>query len=248
MAHFVKKLATLKYAMKQLLQPQSPQHSLFLNATAHSLPVTRTAHYYTLGEPGPAVKRFWFACHGYGQAAQHFIRKFDVVVDGPEDYVVAPEGLSRFYWGGLTGPVVASWMTSGDRLDEIADFCGMLTTIFDQQRALLPPDVEVILFGFSQGCATQVRWLMQAKPAFDHLWLWAGRFPEDLDYSNDLDYLNSKPIHSFLGDEDELIKPSHVRFYRGLVVKAGIHMQEHSYHGDHRVVRKALLGYKAELL
>ena len=209
-----------------------------MEAKSHSLPVTRTAHYYTLGEPGPTVKRFWFACHGYGQAAQRFIRKFDVIA-GPEDYIVAPEGLSRFYWGGFTGPIVSSWMTSGDRLDEIADFCNMLSTIFTQQRSLLPADVEVILFGFSQGCATQVRWLIHTKPEFHQLWLWAGRFPEDIDYSLDLDYLNSKPIHSFLGDADQLIKPSHVRFYRQLVAKAGIKMEEHSYVGDHRVVREA---------
>jgi predicted esterase len=218
-----------------------------MEVNSHSLPVTRTAHYYTLGEPGPKVKRFWFACHGYGQAAQHFIRKFDVIA-GPEDYVVAPEGLSRFYWGGLTGPVVSSWMTSGDRLDEIADFCAMLSTVFNEQRALLPENVEVILFGFSQGCATQVRWLMQAKPQFHHLWLWAGRFPEDIDYSQNLDYLNSKPIHSFLGDADEFIKPNHVRFYRQLVAKTGIKMEEHSYGGAHRIVREALMEFRNSLL
>ncbi|MEL6276926.1 MAG: phospholipase, partial [Bacteroidota bacterium] len=86
-----------------------------MQPTAHRLPVQRTAHFYTLGEPSANVKRMWFACHGYGQLASTFIRKFDQLA-GAEDYVVAPEGLSRFYWQGFTGKVVASWMTSADRL------------------------------------------------------------------------------------------------------------------------------------
>ncbi|MEM9836371.1 MAG: phospholipase [Bacteroidota bacterium] len=218
-----------------------------MEPTTHHIPVTRTAHYYTLGTAGPKTKRFWLACHGYGQLAQNFIRKFDIIA-GEEDYVVAPEGLSRFYWNGLSGDVVASWMTKADRLDEIKDYSAMLTTIFQTQLALLPDDVEIILFGFSQGCATQVRWLMQVKPRFDHLWLWAGRFPEDIDYSDALDYLNAKPIHSFIGDADQLIKPHHIKFYRQLIKQAGIRMEEHQFAGDHRVVRQALIGFCQTLI
>jgi hypothetical protein len=58
--------------------------------------------------------------HGYGQLAKTFIRRFEPIMDA-QTLVVAPEGLSRFYWGGFDGPVVASWMTREDRLDEIAD-------------------------------------------------------------------------------------------------------------------------------
>lgn len=220
-----------------------------MDITAHQISVTRTAHYYTLGSASPATKRFWFACHGYGQLASRFIRKFNVLA-GPEDYVVAPEGLSRFYWGGLDGPVVASWMTRGDRLAEIADFTAMLSTLFNDQLQQLPADVEIILFGFSQGCATQVRWMHQERPRFDHLWLWGGFIPEDLEYRQaDLKaYLKDKPIHHFRGDQDELILDKYISQHRALIEQQELTVTEHDYKGDHRVIRDELLRFRNELI
>lgn len=220
---------------------------LEMEPTAHQMPVSRTAHFYSLGTPSTSTKRFWFVCHGYGQLAQNFIRKFDQVA-GAEDYVVAPEGLSRFYWGGLDGPVAASWMTRGDRLDEIKDFTAMLSVIFQQQLTLLSADVEIILFGFSQGCATQVRWLMQERPRFDQLWLWAGFIPEDLNYGPALNYLADKPIHHFLGNADPLLKPIYVEQHQQLFKQQKLEVQEHGYVGDHRVIRSELDRYFKALI
>lgn len=208
-------------------------------ATPHRLPVTRTAHYYTLGEGGEKTKRMWLVCHGYGQSAARFIDKFSGIA-GAEDYVVAAEGLSRFYWGGFTGPIVSSWMTSGDRLDEIADFCAMLTTIYTRQLDQLPPGVEIILFGFSQGCATQLRWMMREQPRFDRLILWAGRIPEDLDYRPHLDYFCPRPIDLFLGDADPMLSDQLLEEQDRMVAEQGLRLETHAYSGDHRVVRAAL--------
>lgn len=216
--------------------------------THHQFLTSRTAHYYTLDEAGPQTKRLWFVCHGYAQLAQHFIRKFDVLA-GPEDYVVAPEGLSRFYWGGLDGPVAASWMTRGNRLDEIRDYTNMLSTLFQEQLDKCPEDVEVILFGFSQGCATQVRWLVQDLPRFDQLWLWGGLMPEDLDYRQPKisEHLAGKPIHHFRGDADPLIKDEYIELHRQLIKQQELVVQEHSYAGDHRVVRSELKRFVKQL-
>lgn len=219
----------------------SPKH--------HRLPVTRTAHYYTLGTASPNTKRCWIVCHGYGQLAEHFINKFDEIA-GEEDYIIAPEGLSRFYWGGLAGKVVASWMTKGNRLDEINDYCNMLSTIYQDEVAGLADDVEVILFGFSQGCATQVRWLHRDQPHFDQLWLWGGFIPEDLVYTDarTQDYLAGKTIHHFRGDADPLIKEHYIEMHRELIKNQQLEIQEHQYKGDHRVVRKELARFVDGLL
>ncbi|MEL6357577.1 MAG: phospholipase [Bacteroidota bacterium] len=218
-----------------------------MQPTAHRLPVQRTAHFYTLGEPSANVKRMWFACHGYGQLASTFIRKFDQLA-GAEDYVVAPEGLSRFYWQGFTGKVVASWMTSADRLDEIADYSAMLSTIFHQQKALLSADVEVILFGFSQGCATTMRWMLREQPNFDHLWLWAGQVPEDVSYDEVREHWNTKQLHAFFGAKDPLISPDRLKLLRRFITESGLQIQEHTYEGDHRVIREVLAQQVANLL
>ncbi|MEM8583696.1 MAG: phospholipase [Bacteroidota bacterium] len=213
----------------------------------HHLKVTRTAHFYTLGEPTNKTKRMWFVCHGYGQLASHFIQKFDQVA-GEEDYVVAPEGLNRFYWGGVAGKPAANWMTSKDRLDEIADYSAMLSTIFEQQKALLPDNVQVIVFGFSQGSSTVIRWMLRARPSFDHLWIWGGQIPEDVSYDEVRAEWNTRKIHAFHGTEDPFVTPERYQLLKQYIIDSGLNVSERSYEGDHRVIRSVLAQYIAEYL
>ncbi|MEL6392425.1 MAG: hypothetical protein AAFY36_04575 [Bacteroidota bacterium] len=213
----------------------------------HHLKVTRTAHFYTLGEATDKTKRMWFACHGYGQLASNFIQKFDRVA-GEEDFVVAPEGLNRFYWGGVAGKPAANWMTSKDRLDEIADYSAMLSTIFEQQKALLADDVQVILFGFSQGSSTVIRWMLRAQPSFDHLWIWGGQIPEDVSYDDVRAEWNTRKIHAFHGTEDPFVTPDRHQLLKQYIAESGLNIEEHIYEGDHRVIREVLDGYRKRLL
>ena len=81
--------------------------------------VPKTARYFTIGnEEQP--DEIWFVLHGYAQLANYFIEKFRVL-ESKNILVVAPEGLHRFYWNGMSGRVAASWMTKEDRLTDIAD-------------------------------------------------------------------------------------------------------------------------------
>lgn len=212
----------------------------FVNVAQHTLPVTRTAHYATLGEPGPHVRRLWLVTHGYGQLAKTFIRRFEPIMDA-QTLVVAPEGLSRFYWGGFDGPVVASWMTREDRLDEIADFTAMLDQLYTYYVPLCHADVEIILFGFSQGTATQMRWIMRSFPHFHHLVLWGGQLPEDLDYRPHSNYFTDKQLHFAYGDEDPFITPERFAFLQGILDGSGLYFNPFPYVGGHKVERDALL-------
>ena len=87
---------------------------------AHQIKFPRTAHYYTLQPPAPHHRQLLLVLHGYGQLASRFIYKFDQL--DPSYWVVAPEGFSRFYWKGVSGPAGASWLTTPDRLSEIEDY------------------------------------------------------------------------------------------------------------------------------
>lgn len=205
----------------------------------HSLQVSRTARYYTLGAIGTSIKYCWIACHGYGQLAKHFIRKFDAVAR-EDTLIIAPEGLSRFYWNGLSGDVKASWMTKEARLDEIDDYANYLSQLYNHFVPSLAPDVRVILFGFSQGCATQMRWIMRDFPNFHQLILWAGTIPEDIDYKPRLSFFQDKDIHFIYGNQDQFLTPDRMDFYRGEIDKTGLSLQEHSFEGRHVVDRDML--------
>lgn len=210
-----------------------------MKASLHAFPVTRTAHYATLGDSGPQVKKLWVVTHGYGQLAKTFVNRFTGIMDN-ETLVIAPEGLSRFYWGGFDGPVVASWMTREDRLDEIADFCNMLDQLYAHYVPKCHPDVEIILLGFSQGTATLVRWIMSSFPKFDYLMLWAGQLPEDLDYAPHLEYFKTKKLYFAYGDEDPFISPERKLLMDQILLESKLSFQSVPYAGEHKVDRKAL--------
>ncbi|MFT5386868.1 MAG: putative esterase [Saprospiraceae bacterium] len=207
---------------------------------SHSLPVERAAHYYTLGTPGPQIKNLWIVCHGYGQLASRVIQKFSEMDDG-STLIIAPEGLSRFYWQGLTGRVAASWMTSMDRLEEIAEYTRFIKKLYDQYTSQLPADINITLFGFSQGCATQCRWLMREFPKFDNLVLWAGRLPEDLDYRPYEAYFASKDVYVVYGKEDEFLTPEFVDWQVNFAKEQKIKYQTIIFDGKHVIDQEELM-------
>ncbi|MFN7116110.1 MAG: alpha/beta hydrolase [Saprospiraceae bacterium] len=205
----------------------------------HTIPVTKTAHYYTIGTPGKHVQYCWIACHGYGQLAQYFIRKFDVIAKG-DTLIIAPEGLSRFYTEGLSGKVGASWMTKEDRLLEIEDYTNYLTTLYNYFIPQLADNVQIILLGFSQGCATQMRWITRAFPAFHHLILWAGLVPEDLNYLSHQHYFADKKLHFIYGTEDPFITPERLQQHEQLIDNQQLKLEISTYQGAHSIDRAAL--------
>lgn len=173
-----------------------------------SLPVTRTARYATLGARGASQEQVWFVLHGYGQLASAFLRHFQVLDDGTR-FLVAPEGLSRFYIdpeyvrGVPTTRVGASWMTREDRLNEIDDYVRYLDAVATHVLADwggATPRVAVL--GFSQGVATAARWVARGGVSVRRLVLWAGGLPPDLDLAQFRAALVDGALTLVLGSRD----------------------------------------------
>jgi predicted esterase len=188
----------------------------------HRVTVARSARYFTLG--GPEPREVWFACHGYGQLAARFLEKLRVLDDGGR-YLVAPEGLSRFY---LTESpterrVGATWMTREDRLAEIADYVRYLDAVYDDTFARLDrARVTVHALGFSQGAATVSRWTAMGKARVDRLVLWGGEFPPDLDLTRAdvAGRLRAARLTLVYGRSDEYITP---KVLAGVTERLGAH-------------------------
>src|SRR3989454_2553078 len=121
----------------------------------HHIDVSRTARYFALGDPARAGE-VWFACHGYGQLAARFLEKLRVL-DGGRRYLVAPEGLSRFYLSESPTErrVGAGWMTRGDRPAEIEDYVRYLDAVYaDGFWSLARAPLTAPALGVSQGAST----------------------------------------------------------------------------------------------
>ncbi len=211
----------------------------------HTLKISRTAHYYTSGTLGVNTRYLWIVCHGYGQAADRFILKFDQL-NPQEHFVIAPEGLSRFYWNGPSGEVVSSWMTSKDRLDEIEDYLQLLHRIIGE-ITLSYKDAPMILMGFSQGCATILRYIERYKPAFSHIILWAGTLPKEINFRALKDYLKQGRLHLIYGDKDEYLTSEMLIQEQAFIEEQELNIKQHFFEGTHRI-EKDVLNNLIELL
>lgn len=165
----------------------------------HTIKSSKTFRYYTLGDFNKG-KTLLFVLHGYGQLAKYFIQKFNFL---PEDYfIVAPEGMHRFYLNGSAGRVGASWMTKEDRENDILDNLNWLEDLYTEFKKNKKFD-KIIILGFSQGGATAARWFYKNRNNFDHLIMWATVFPPDLNVKLEITPYKNEKNYFALGTSDE---------------------------------------------
>ena len=210
----------------------------------HTVKVEKTGHYYTIGQLSDTTEYIWLVCHGYGQAADRFIQKFRKL-NPNQHYVIAPEGLHRFYWGGVHGQVVASWMTSKDRLDEIREHTNFIHHVLSAHRR---PEHKLIFLGFSQGVATVARYIATFQPAFAHLILWAGTFPRDID-PNAIDLaFKGVPIHLFYGDRDQYLTHDIINAELQHYQSRKLKIRGIPYHGEHKIDSDLIVEFAKKFL
>jgi predicted esterase len=216
----------------------------------HHLPVSRTARYFTIGEPHSGVRELWFVCHGYGQLAGRFVRHFEAIA-APDRLIVAPEALSRFYVevSGKTHAdthVGASWMTREDRLSDIEDNIEYLDALHAHIWASLGgASPAFTAFGFSQGVATVARWLERTKVHVDRALFWGNALPADIDLAAS-PALRASRIASIAGTADEHATPELLAAQDARLTTNGIAYERVSFNGSHRIDRETLTRLAAE--
>ncbi len=214
----------------------------------HTLEIKRTARYATLGTLSAQTEQVWFVCHGYGQLAAYFIKKFDIL-DPEKHFIVAPEALSRFYLDNFSGKVGATWMTKEAREDEINDYLAYLNQLYAHVFANSPcqaQELHINLLGFSQGVATASRWLFEGKIKIDSFIMWAGGIAHDLDFSQSAAVLGDKKLYFVYGKQDELIKEIDFQHQIQKLDSLGVSPELITFEGKHELNREVLKTYFGE--
>ncbi|WP_235291375.1 alpha/beta hydrolase [Portibacter lacus] len=194
----------------------------------------KTARYSTLGTLSKETKYFWFALHGSKMQCEQVLYKF-AKFDPKEHFIVAPEGLNRFYANGFGGEVVSSWMTSRDRLAEIDDFSIYLSNLYQKYIDLIPNHSKKILLAFSQGCTTAYRWMNHSRIEADYFLPYSGWIPEDIDLKNSKTNLNKiKTTYSY-GSDDQFLTPEIIEKIKKNIDKNDLEITIEKYKGDHRI-------------
>ena len=203
------------------------------------LTVSKTARYSTFGELNPKTKYFWLVLHGSNMQCEQVLYKFSDF-DPEEHFVVAPEGLNRFYKDGFGGDVVASWMTKRDRLEEIRDFSDYLTKLYQQYLEQLPASCVTVMLGFSQGGTTLYRWLHAQKAVASHIVAYSCSIPEDINLKESATNLNEANLIYTYGKQDQFLTEKRIEQIRGIINENSLRVIMEPYEGIHRIEKNQL--------
>jgi predicted esterase len=203
-----------------------------------TIKLPKTFRYFTYGNIETA-QTIWFVLHGYGQLPEYFIRKFQGL-DPEHHFVVAPEGMHRFYLEGTSGRVGASWMTKEARLNDIQDNIHFLDQLWEQysHRSFS----KRILLGFSQGGATAARWHENGTFQANHFVLWASIFPPDLNLPSSNNQFIRSTNHFFIGDKDPYFatEQQQMREVADFFNANSLPFFMHTFDGQHEIPATAL--------
>lgn len=204
--------------------------------------VLRSARYFALGRLSDDTEQAWFVCHGYGQSAERFVRRFaSAAAEGA--FVVAPEGLSRFYVDPAPGAhradsrVGASWMTRVDREAEIRDYVAYLDAL--ARHALDRPGGDaararpkIVALGFSQGGHAAARWAALGGTPVDALALWGSHLPPEPGIAR---RLAGSAVVSVFGDRDPVADADAERREDQRFAEAGVVARRRRFAGGHEI-------------
>ena len=160
--------------------------------------------------------------------------------DPQKHFIVAPEGLNRFYTNGFGGDVVSSWMTKRDRLEEINDFSKYLSQLFSKYSDILPDSCKKIILAFSQGGTTAFRWLHQKRIKADVLIPYSCWIPEDINLQLSKTNLNIiKCIYTY-GLQDEYLNKDRISQVENIITSNDLKIEIEPYEGVHRIEKTQL--------
>jgi predicted esterase len=211
------------------------------------LHVPRSARYAVIGSPTAQLSEVWFVCHGHGQLAARFLRRF-LPLERADRLFVAPEALSRYYLAPPKmgphppgTPVGASWMTSEDRDVEMDDYVGYLDLLHDEIfRVVDRAKVRLWAVGFSQGASTVARWVVRGRVEPDRVVLCSGMLPAELDEEGAGRLAHRSPLTITYGDNDEFASAERVLDEESKLKRLGIPYEIIRFKGGHTITPELL--------
>ncbi|MUH34549.1 esterase [Zobellia amurskyensis] len=174
-----------------------------MDYSENTVSYTTTNSYATLNALTDQTKNVWIVLHGIGYLSRYFLRYFDELPP-QENFIIAPQAPSKYYLNNKYRHVGASWLTKEDTKQETQNVLTYLDAIYTSQS--IPESCNLIVFGYSQGVSIATRWVASRKIKCNHLVLYAGGIPTELQPS-DFDFLkeNGTKTTTLVGNADEYL-------------------------------------------
>ena len=172
-----------------------------MNSQEKEITYTNSNSYSTLNTISQETKTIWFVCHGMGYLSRYFLRYFKKL-NPEENYIIAPQAPSKFYIQPKMH-VGANWLTRDDTKAGMQNILNYFDAILEAEN--IPEDVNLIVFGYSQGVSVAMRYLAKRQLQCSQLVLHSGGIPKELN-SKDFDFLSEDTqVKMIYGTEDEYL-------------------------------------------
>lgn len=182
--------------------------------TEKEISYQHTNSYSTLNTLSGNTKNIWFVCHGMGYLSRYFLKYFKDL-DPKENYIVAPQAVSKYYQGKDFKHVGASWLTKENTKAETKNVLNYLKTVFDEE--VNTDKYNVIVLGYSQGVSVATRFVANYNIKCNQLILHSGGLPKELEPAH-FTFLEAT-VSMVYGDKDEFITEERL-LYEGQRAKA----------------------------
>jgi len=194
--------------------------------------------YATLHSITTKTKNIWIVFHGIGYLSKYFLRHFDEL-NGDENYIIAPQAPSKYYLNGQYKHIGASWLTKEQTTQEIDNVLSYLDQVIENEQ--LPSNCNLIVFGYSQGVSIAARWVAKRKIQCDHLILYAGGIPSELNAEQFLFLKNKCQVKFIVGNKDEFIQEEQLTVQKNRIEEL-FHgrAQLQVYDGGHELQKKLI--------
>lgn len=205
-----------------------------MDSSEKNVSYTSTNIYVTLNQLTESTKNVWLVFHGIGYLSRYFINHFKDL-PAEENYIIAPQAPSKYYLKNEYKYVGASWLTKENTKLETENVLHYVDAVYEAEQ--IPKNLNLILFGFSQGVSIAMRWMAQRKIACQRLILYAGGVPRELN-KEDFDFLDRDNIKiTFVyGSKDEFLNPERLELEKS---KTDILFQERAeiitFDGGHEI-------------
>jgi predicted esterase len=185
-----------------------------MNLEDKEISYTTTNSYSTLNTLSETTKNVWFVCHGMGYLSRYFLRYFEGL-NTEENYIIAPQAQSKYYIPPKFKHVGSSWLTKENTLKETENVMRNFDAIFEAEK--IPLNVNLIVFGYSQGVSVSMRYIAKRKLQCSQLVIHSGGIPKEL-IAEDFNFLNAK-ISMIYGTQDEYLNEERITYETKRVIE-----------------------------
>lgn len=180
-----------------------------MNQTEKDVIYQNRNSYSTLNSISSKTKNIWFVIHGIGYLSKNFIRYFEML-NPEENYIIAPQAPAKYYLGFDFKKVGACWLTKENTENDVENVMSYLDAIYKTEN--IPPHLNLIVLGYSQGVSVVTRWVTRRKIKCYKMILYAGGIPVELT-AKDFVFLNDDEtrVVCIYGDKDPYIGPQRLK-------------------------------------